>query len=45
MSKEILEILKNEFTKVIVVKDNGMNMTGKEYFETVIKPKYKPKQR
>ena len=38
----VLEALEREFSNVFVVKDNGRKSrwTGKEYYETEIKPKY-----
>jgi hypothetical protein len=39
----VLEALEREFSNVLVVKDNGMNITGKEYYETEVKPNYEKK--
>jgi hypothetical protein len=40
---KILAALKEEFSKVAVFDKNGKSKTGIDYYETVIKPKYKTK--
>jgi hypothetical protein len=42
---KILAALKEEFSKVCIFDKNGKSKTGIDYYETVIKPKYKQNQK